>query len=149
MFCANDAVWQPANLSGEEGEEVQADLTLDRAAVMEDCSRLALETEQSLPIAQTVGEALAVLGSTVLVTGTNMSPHAVAAVSAEVASLVTEAEGLVDGLFGVIQVRSHLTLVCFDDERPGLIFSWCCLLRLSLLYSDVCEYTRSRLGSEA
>ena len=108
MFCANDAVWQPANLSGEEGEEVQADLTLDRAAVMEDCSRLALETEQSLPIAQTVGEALAVLGSTVLVTGTNMSPHAVAAVSAEVASLVTEAEGLVDGLFGVIQVRSCL-----------------------------------------
>lgn len=129
MFCANDAMLQPANSSGEEGEEVQADPTLDRAAVMEDCSRLALETEQSLPIAQTVGEALAVLGSTVLVAGTNLSPHAVAAVSAEVASSVTEAEGLVDGLLGIIQVRtyssclSHLSymlpgtwyLVCSND----------------------------------
>lgn len=126
MFCANDAVLQPANLSGEEGEELQADPTLDRAAVMEDCSRLALETEQMLPIAQTVGEALAVLDSTVLVAGSNMSPHAVAAVSAEVASSVTEAEGLVDGLLGVIQVRTNVTPVgdCSDGVKPGLTLSF-------------------------
>ena len=100
---------QPTNLTSDEGgEEVQPDPTLDRAALMEDCSRLALETEQSLPIAQTVREALAVLDATVLVAGSNMSPDAVLAVSAEVASSVTEAEGLVDGLLGVIQVRTHL-----------------------------------------
>lgn len=77
---------------------------------MEDCSRLALEAKQSLPIAQTVGEALAVLSSTLSGTGSNTPRQVVTTVSSEVASAVVEAEELVDDLLRVIQVSSHLLL---------------------------------------
>lgn len=73
---------------------------------MEDCSRLALEAEQSLPIAQTVGEALAVLSTTLSVTSSHTPTQAVTTVSSEVASAVVEAEELMDDLLRVIQVSS-------------------------------------------
>lgn len=88
------------------GGDTQASPTLDRAAALEDCTRLALEAEQSLPIAQAVGESLTVLDCTVLATSRSLSSHEIAAISAEVASAVTEAEGLIDGLLQVIQVRT-------------------------------------------
>lgn len=97
---------QPGKALGIEGGDTQADTTLDRAAAIEDCSRLALEAEQSLPIARTVGEALAVLSATVSNTS-NTSPQVVATVSSEVASAVVEAEELVDDLLRVLQVSSR------------------------------------------
>lgn len=71
--------------------------------MIEDCSRLALEAQQSLPISRAVGEALAVLSATVSSTS-NVSSQVIATVSAEVASAVVEAEELVDDLLRVIQV---------------------------------------------
>eukprot|EP00752_Nemacystus_decipiens_P011881 g10535.t1 len=96
-----------------EGSETSAtDTTLDRATAMEDCSRLALEAEQSLPIAQTVGEALAVLSSTLSVTSSHNPPQdpqqVATTVSSEVASAVIEAEELVDDLLRVIQDEGGL-----------------------------------------
>ncbi|CAN0002365.1 unnamed protein product [Scytosiphon promiscuus] len=92
---------------GESGD-AQVDTTLDRATAMEDCSRLALEAEQSLPIARTVGEALAVLGATVSTSSRSASPQVVAAVSLEVVSALIEAEELVDDLLRVIQDEGGL-----------------------------------------
>lgn len=86
---------------------------------MENCSRLALEAEQSLPIAQTIGEAVAVLSATLSVT----PPQAVTTVSSEVASAVVEAEELVDDLLRVIQVSSyHVLAPCAMKlpPRPGV-----------------------------
>ncbi|CBN74280.1 conserved unknown protein [Ectocarpus siliculosus] len=91
----------------EEGGALE-DTTLDRATAMEDCSRLALEAEQSSPIARAIGEALAVLSATVSVPSSKASPAEVAAVSSEVASAVGEAEELVDGLLRVIQDEGGL-----------------------------------------
>lgn len=87
------------------------DTTLDRATAMEDCSRLALEAEQSSPIARAIGEALAVLSATVSVPSSKASAAEVATVSSEVASAVGEAEELVDGLLRVIQVRLEVNEV--------------------------------------
>lgn len=92
----------------EGSETLAADTTLDRATAMEDCSRLALEAEQSLPVAQTVGEALAVLTSTLSVASSDTPPQVVTTVSSEVASAVVEAEELVDDLLSVIQVSYHV-----------------------------------------
>ena len=83
---------------------------------MEDCSRLALEADQSLPIAQTVGEALAVLSTTFSVAKSSTSPQVVTTASSEVASAVVEAEELVDDLLRVIQVRSHHGAIASGDE---------------------------------
>eukprot|EP00903_Cladosiphon_okamuranus_P014632 g13568.t1 len=92
-----------------EGSETSAaDTTLDRATAMEDCSRLALEAEQSLPIAQTVAEALAVLSSTLSVASTRTPTQVATTVSSEVASAVIEAEKLVDDLLRVIQDEGGL-----------------------------------------
>lgn len=95
---------QPGDGPGDEGGDAQAIPTIDRAAAMEDCSRLVNEAEQSAPLVQATGEALAVLTSTVLAASPALSPEAAAGVSAEVVSAVTDAEGLVDGLLRVIQV---------------------------------------------
>lgn len=92
----------------ESSKTAAADTTFDRATAMEDCSRLALEAEQSLPIAQTVGEALAVLSLSV--TSSHTSPQLATTVSSEVASAVVEAEELVDDLLRVIQVSSRHVL---------------------------------------
>lgn len=89
---------------------------MDRAAAVEDCSRLALEAEQSSTITQAVGEALAVLKSTVVVVDGSLSPDGLTTVSAEVASAVAEAEGLVDGILRVIQVSAR---VCFVRGFAG------------------------------
>jgi len=98
---------QPSNTPGVEGEDTQAGgETADRETAMEDCSRLAIEAEQSLPIARTIGEALAVLNITVLMTNSSSSSQVAATVSSEVASAVVEAEELVDDLLKVIQVSS-------------------------------------------
>lgn len=78
----------------------------NHTAAAEDCSRLAHEATQSLPIAQAMGEALSVLNVTVLSTDGTFSVDAIATVSGEVVSAVIEAEGLVDGLLRVIQVSS-------------------------------------------
>lgn len=94
---------QPGEAPSIGGDDTQADTTLDRATAMEDCSRLAHEAEQSLPIARIVGEALAVLSATVS-SRSNVSSQVFATVSAEVASAVVEAEELVDDLLRVIQV---------------------------------------------
>lgn len=83
------------------------DKTADRETAIEDCSRLALEAEQSVPIARNIGEALAVLSITVSMTNSNSPSQVVATVSSEVASAVVEAEGLMDDLLKVIQVGSH------------------------------------------
>lgn len=100
---------QPSKEPSVEGSEtLAADTTLDRATAMEDCSRLALEAEQSLPVAQTVGEALAVLTSTLSVASSDTPPQVVTTVSSEVASAVVEAEELVDDLLSVIQVSYHV-----------------------------------------
>lgn len=90
---------------------------MDRADAIEDCSRLALEAEQSLPLAQAVGEAVAVLDATILAGTRNLSPTVVVAVSAEVASAVTEAESLVDGILRVIQVSYNNGLMVWSDMR--------------------------------
>lgn len=95
-------------LDGDKGhnnhhEEEKDEQTVDRAVAMEDCSRLLREAEESVPLAETSREALAVLASTLLVVGDPLSLQAAAAVSVGVASAVTEAEGLVDELLRVIQ----------------------------------------------
>lgn len=88
---------------------------------MEDCSRLALEAEQSLPISQTIGEALAVLRTTMSVTSSQTATQMVTTVSSEVASAVVEAEELVDNLLGVIQVSSyHMLAPWAINPRPGV-----------------------------
>lgn len=88
---------------------------------MEDCSRLALEAEQSLPIAQTVGEALAVLSTTVSVTSSHTPAQVVTTVTSEVASAVVEAEELVDDLLRVIQVSPYHVLEPWAMKpRPGV-----------------------------
>jgi len=84
-------------------EEEKDEQTVDRAVAMEDCSRLLREAEESVPLAETSREALAVLATTLLVVGDPLSLQAAAAVSVGVASAVTEAEGLVDELLRVIQ----------------------------------------------
>ncbi len=99
---------KPSNTRGVEGEDTQAvGKTADRESAIEDCSRLALEAEQSLPIARNIGEALAVLSFTVSMANSSSPSQVVATVSSEVASAVVEAEGLVDDLLKVIQVGSH------------------------------------------
>lgn len=102
----------------EGSETPAADTTLDRATAMEDCSRLALEAEQSLPIAQTVGEALAVLSSALSVASSLTTPQVMTTVSSEVASAVVEAEEYVDDLLRVIQVSSHHGAGALSDESP-------------------------------
>lgn len=100
---------QPSNSTSFDGDDTEVvDSTVDRETAIEDCSRLALEAEQSLPIVWTVGEALAVLGITVSMTSSSSTPlQVVTTVSSEVASAMVEAEGLVDDLLKVIQVSSH------------------------------------------
>ena len=93
--------------NGDDSED-KNELTVDRAGAMEDCARLLREAEESLSLAQTSGEALAVLRSTVLAASNEWSSRAAAEVSVEVASAVNEAEGLVDGLLRVIQASSAL-----------------------------------------
>lgn len=120
---------QPEKAQRAEGGDTQGDTTLDRATAMEDCSRLALEAEQSLPIARTVGEALAVLSTTVSTRSSSVSPQVIAAVSSEVASAVIEAEELVDDLLRVIQVscrsffhdvrsKVQTIIICSSRYRP-------------------------------
>lgn len=113
---------QPTKEPNVEGSENSAaDTTLDRATAMEDCSRLALEAEQSLPIAQTIGEALAVLSTTLSVTSSHTRPQVAMTVSSEVASAVVEAEELVDDLLSVIQVSSHRMLAPWAiNTRPRM-----------------------------
>ncbi|CAM9242814.1 unnamed protein product, partial [Hapterophycus canaliculatus] len=98
----------PGKTQRAEDGDAQEDTTLDRATAMEDCSRLALEAEHSMPIARTVGEALAVLSATVSATSGSASAQAAAAVSSEVASAVVEAEELVDDLLSAIQDEGGL-----------------------------------------
>lgn len=94
-------------MSGDDDGDAKVTPALDRAATMEDCSRFSHEAEQSLIIAKAVGEALAVLNCTVVAANGKLFPNVVTAVSAEVASAVTEAEGLVDDLLRVIEVSSQ------------------------------------------
>lgn len=108
------SISQPEKAQRAEGGDAQEDTTLDRATAMEDCSRLALEADQSLPIARAVREALTVLSATVSTSSSSASPHVVATVSSEVASAVVEAEELVDELLSVIQVSCY---ECFHDFR--------------------------------
>ncbi|CAM9421502.1 unnamed protein product [Ectocarpus fasciculatus] len=100
----------PGAAQHDEEGGVLEDTTLDRATAMEDCSRLALEAEQSSPIARAIGEALAVLSATVSAPSSKAkaSPAEVAALSSEVASAVGEAEELVNGLLRVIQDEGGL-----------------------------------------
>lgn len=93
---------------------------MDRATAMEDCSRLALEAEQSLPIAQTVGEALSVLSATLSVDSSRAPSQVVTTVSSEVASAVAEAEELVDDLLQAIQVSSPRAGALGDEHPPRM-----------------------------
>ncbi|CAM9412038.1 unnamed protein product [Ascophyllum nodosum] len=105
-----------ASVNASIYNEDKNELTVDRAGAMEDCARLLREAEESLSLAQTSGEALAVLRSTVLAASNEWSSRAAAEVSVEVASAVNEAEGLVDGLLRVIQASSAL----FPTDEGGL-----------------------------
>lgn len=122
MFYPSCTVQRKDSLDDDKGEKVtdkgqkdhheedKDEQAVDRAAAMEDCSRLLREAEESVPLAETSREALAVLGSTLLVAGGPLSPQAAAAVSVGVASAVTEAEGLVDELLRVIQASEQAVL---------------------------------------
>lgn len=111
-----------SSAGSDEGSDGETRPPLDRATAMEDCSRLVREAEESLPIAHVVSEALMVLNITALnaniatleegagrmVSTKHLSADTAAVVNAEVASAVTEAEGLVDGLLRVIQAGFYL-----------------------------------------
>lgn len=110
---------QPTDVSTDEDACAEVVQPLDRTTVIEDCTRLAREAEESTPIARVVGEALAVLTVTTLKSGISshqpqdnsgsgddFSAEKIAGVSAEVLSAANEAEKLVDGLLRVLQVMS-------------------------------------------
>lgn len=107
---------QAADAYKDTDADIEATPPLDRTAAMEDCARFALEADESQVIAKIVGEALKLLNVTTrnggtasskgerIVSCTGLLSDEIAIVSAEVASAVTEAEGLVDGLLRVIEV---------------------------------------------
>lgn len=110
---------QPTDVSTDEDAGAEMLQPLDRTTAIEDCTRLAREAEDSVPIARVVGEALAVLTVTTLKGGIStqqpqdssgfgddFSAEKIAGVSAEVLSAANEAEKLVDGLLRVLQVMS-------------------------------------------
>ncbi|CAM9139039.1 unnamed protein product [Sphacelaria rigidula] len=115
------ATTKPTDVSTDEDACAEVVQPLDRTTVIEDCTRLAREAEESTPIARVVGEALAVLTVTTLKSGISshqpqdnsgsgddFSAEKIAGVSAEVLSAANEAEKLVDGLLRVLQDEGGL-----------------------------------------